>query len=88
MSATFLRLLVFGEALADFVKTYEGLWQSAPGGACWNVARVAATLGVETGWCGAVSRDFSVVRSSSAPQRPNSIFEACADADRHALFHA
>ncbi len=52
------RFLVFGEALTDFVRTGEHSWYSAAGGACWNVARVASTLGVSTGWGGAVSDDF------------------------------
>jgi fructokinase len=52
------RLVVFGEALTDFVRTGADSWRSVAGGACWNVARVAATLGVPTGWGGAVSDDF------------------------------
>src|SRR5690606_15335484 len=52
------RLVVFGEALTDLVRTGEDSWRSIAGGACWNVARVAATLGVETGWGGAVSDDL------------------------------
>ncbi len=51
------RLLVFGEALTDFVHRGNGQWQSAAGGACWNVARVAAVLGIHTGWAGAISND-------------------------------
>ena len=52
------KLVVFGEALTDFVRTGADAWRSVPGGACWNVARVAATLGVATGWGGAVSDDL------------------------------
>ncbi|HKY93640.1 MAG TPA: PfkB family carbohydrate kinase, partial [Nevskiaceae bacterium] len=52
------RFVVFGEALTDFVRTGEDRWTSAAGGACWNVARVAATLGVPTAWAGAVSDDL------------------------------
>ena len=52
------RLAVFGEALTDFVRTGADTWRSIAGGACWNVARVAATLGVPTGWGGAVSDDL------------------------------
>lgn len=52
------RLVVFGEALTDFVRTGADSWRSVAGGACWNVARVAATLGLPTGWGGAVSDDF------------------------------
>jgi fructokinase len=60
------RLLVFGEALTDFVRDSEAVaddpagtpWRSVAGGACWNVARVAATLGLPTGFGGAVSDDL------------------------------
>lgn len=52
------RLVVFGEALTDFVRQGDRHWQSVAGGACWNVARVAATLGLPTAWGGAVSRDL------------------------------
>jgi fructokinase len=63
------RLVVFGEALTDFVRTGPDAWCSIPGGACWNVARVAATLGVPTAWGGAVGRDLfgdELVRLSAA----------------------
>ena len=52
------RFVVFGEALTDFVRTGAQQWHSVAGGACWNVSRVAATLGLATGWAGAVSNDF------------------------------
>jgi len=62
------RLLVFGEALTDFVRDSAATdaadnavgtpWRSVAGGACWNVARVAATLGVPTGFGGSVSDDL------------------------------
>lgn len=52
------RLAVFGEALTDFVRTGADHWRSVAGGACWNVARVAATLGVRTGWGGSISDDL------------------------------
>ncbi|MGY1519410.1 carbohydrate kinase family protein [Luteimonas sp. A482] len=52
------KLVVFGEALTDFVRTDEDQWRSVPGGACWNVARVASTLGVPTGWGGSVGNDL------------------------------
>jgi len=52
------RLVVFGEALTDFVRTGADQWRSVPGGACWNVARVASTLGVPTGWGGSVGDDL------------------------------
>lgn len=64
------RLVVFGEALTDLVRTGDDSWRSIAGGACWNVARVAATLGVATGWGGAVSEDLFgsqiVARSEAA----------------------
>ncbi|AXQ29401.1 carbohydrate kinase [Solimonas sp. K1W22B-7] len=56
--ASLPRVVVFGEALTDFVRTGEHSWHSAAGGACWNVARVTGTLGVATGWAGSVSSDF------------------------------
>lgn len=52
------RLLVFGEALTDFVRTGTATWHSVAGGSCWNVARVCATLGVKTGWAGSLSSDL------------------------------
>ena len=58
MSLPLPPLVVFGEALTDFVRTGEGLWRSTAGGACWNVARVTARLGISTGWAGAVSNDL------------------------------
>ena len=58
MSPSLPPLVVFGEALTDFVRTGDGLWRSTAGGACWNVARVAARLGIATGWAGAVSDDL------------------------------
>ncbi|MDH6153637.1 MULTISPECIES: carbohydrate kinase family protein [Paraburkholderia] len=50
-------LVVFGEALTDFIREDEQHWRSAPGGSCWNVARVGARLGVPTGFAGTVSHD-------------------------------
>ncbi|HET8880998.1 MAG TPA: carbohydrate kinase [Solimonas sp.] len=55
--AVFPRLVVFGEALTDLIRTGPDQWRSVPGGSCWNVARVAATLGLPTAWAGAVSAD-------------------------------
>ena len=49
--------VVFGEALTDFIRQPDGQWRALPGGACWNVARSAARLGVATGYAGAVSCD-------------------------------
>ncbi|NGY05840.1 carbohydrate kinase family protein [Solimonas terrae] len=52
------RFVVLGEALTDFVRTDSQAWHSVAGGACWNVARVAGTLGIAAAWAGAVSEDF------------------------------
>src|SRR3546814_18418107 len=51
------KFVVFGEALTDLIRTGPDQWRSVPGGSCWNVARVAATLGLPTAWAGAVSAD-------------------------------
>jgi fructokinase len=51
------QLVVFGEALTDFIREDNQRWRSAPGGSCWNVARVGARLGVATGFGGTVSQD-------------------------------
>lgn len=56
-ASTLPRLLVFGEALTDLIRSGEQTWHSVSGGSCWNVARVTATLGLATGWGGAVSDD-------------------------------
>ncbi|VVD83385.1 sugar kinase [Pandoraea iniqua] len=51
-------LLVFGEALTDLIRQPQGdgrQWVSRAGGACWNVARVTAAMGVPTGYGGAIS---------------------------------
>jgi fructokinase len=63
------KLVVFGEALTDLIRTGPDQWRSVPGGSCWNVARVAATLGLPTAWAGAVSADLfgqAIVASSLA----------------------
>ena len=52
------RLVVFGEALTDFIREGESTWRSVPGGSPWNMARAAARLGVRTGYAGALSRDL------------------------------
>jgi fructokinase len=65
-AASLPRLLGFGEALTDFVRDADARhapdqpdrWHSVAGGACWNVARVTATLGLPTGFGGAVSDDL------------------------------
>jgi fructokinase len=58
MSGRFPRYVVFGEALTDMLRQADGRWLSVPGGACWNVARVGARLGVPTAFAGAVSNDL------------------------------
>ncbi|MCA8036478.1 carbohydrate kinase [Burkholderia arboris] len=57
MTTTFPRLIVFGEALTDFIRDDAQHWRSIAGGSCWNVARVGARLGVPTAFAGTVSRD-------------------------------
>jgi fructokinase len=57
MTTNLPKLVVFGEALTDFIREDNQRWRSAPGGSCWNVARVGARLGVSTGFAGTVSRD-------------------------------
>jgi fructokinase len=52
------RFVVFGEALTDFILEEDGRWRAVPGGSCWNVARAASRLGLETGYAGAVSHDL------------------------------
>lgn len=52
-----IEFVVFGEALTDFIRQPDGQWRALPGGACWNVARVGARLGIATGYAGSVSRD-------------------------------
>ncbi|RQZ08032.1 carbohydrate kinase [Burkholderia sp. Bp9031] len=52
------RLVIFGEALTDFIRDDTNRWHSVAGGACWNVARVGARLGAPTGFAGAVSADI------------------------------
>lgn len=49
--------VVFGEALTDFIRQPDGQWRALPGGACWNVARAAARLGVACGYAGAISNN-------------------------------
>lgn len=58
MAEKLARLVVIGEALTDVIRTGPDTWQTKAGGACWNIARVAARLGLETGFAGAVSRDL------------------------------
>jgi fructokinase len=52
------RFVAFGEALTDLLRQADGAhWLARPGGAPWNVARVASRLGVPAAFAGAVSRD-------------------------------
>jgi len=58
MGAALPRFVAFGEALTDFIRQDDGThWLARPGGSPWNVARVAARLGVPSASAGAVSRD-------------------------------
>lgn len=69
MASELPRFIALGEALTDLVRTDRDRWHSVAGGSCWNVARVAATLGVPTGWAGAVSSDLfgrEIVRLSES----------------------
>ena len=50
--------MVFGEALTDMLRQPDGSWIAVPGGACWNVARAGARLGVPTAFAGSVSCDL------------------------------
>ncbi|KQV33428.1 carbohydrate kinase [Massilia sp. Root335] len=51
------RFVAAGEALTDLLATGPGTWTSQTGGSTWNVARVAARLGIPSAFAGAVSRD-------------------------------
>jgi fructokinase len=68
MGAALPRFIAFGEALTDFIRQDDGArWVARPGGSPWNVARVAARLGVPAAFAGAVSRDVlgaELVRAS------------------------
>jgi fructokinase len=57
MTMNLPQLIVFGEALTDFIREDGSRWRSAAGGSCWNVACVGARLGVRTGFAGTVSAD-------------------------------
>ncbi|WP_434657914.1 carbohydrate kinase family protein [Chromobacterium violaceum] len=52
------QFIAFGEALTDFIRVDTDAWQSRPGGAGWNVARVVGRLGVGAAFAGAVSDDL------------------------------
>ncbi|NHQ83763.1 carbohydrate kinase [Chromobacterium vaccinii] len=52
------QFIAFGEALTDFIRVDSDTWQSRPGGAGWNVARVVGRLGVGAAFAGAVSDDL------------------------------
>lgn len=63
------RYVVLGEALTDMIRHDDGRWSDHPGGACWNVARVGARLGIPTAFAGAVSQDYfgdALLRESEA----------------------
>lgn len=47
-----------GEALTDLIRTDGDQWLSKTGGATWNVARAMASLGIATGFAGAISQDW------------------------------
>lgn len=58
MSAGWPQLVCAGEALTDMLLQPDGEhWLARNGGAPWNVARAAATLGVRTAFAGAISQD-------------------------------
>ncbi|MCD4487299.1 carbohydrate kinase [Chromobacterium vaccinii] len=52
------QFIAFGEALTDFIRVDTDTWQSRPGGAGWNVARVVGRLGVGAAFAGAISDDL------------------------------
>lgn len=52
------QFIAFGEALTDFIRVDSNTWQSRPGGAGWNVARVVGRLGVGAAFAGAISDDL------------------------------
>ncbi len=84
------RLVVFGEALTDMVRSGADGWRSVAGGACWNVARVAATLGLPTGWGGAVSDDLfgrEIVDKSRAAGLDPRFLQVVAKAPLIAMVH-
>jgi fructokinase len=47
-----------GEALTDLIRSDGDRWVSQTGGSTWNVARAMASLGVATGFAGAISCDW------------------------------
>ncbi|MFZ6645518.1 carbohydrate kinase family protein [Undibacterium sp. TJN25] len=51
------RFVAAGEALTDMLRTGADSWTSQVGGSTWNVARVVASLGIDSAFAGAVSRD-------------------------------
>lgn len=51
------RFVAAGEALTDMLRTGPDSWSSQVGGSTWNVARVAARLGMPSAFAGAVSTD-------------------------------
>ena len=51
------RLIVFAESLTDMQPNDHNNAHSRRGGACWNIARVAARLGIPAGYAAALSKD-------------------------------
>lgn len=51
------QFISFGEALTDLVTRGGDDFQALPGGACWNVARATAALGIRSAWAGCISQD-------------------------------
>lgn len=56
-NAKWPRFVSAGEALTDFIRIDADHWLSRAGGADWNVARVMATLGIESAFAGSISLD-------------------------------
>ena len=56
------KFVSIGEALTDLIRVSSSAdgeqWLSKTGGSDWNVARVMASLGVTTGFSGAISQDW------------------------------
>lgn len=60
--SNFPAFVAAGEALTDMIRTANlagaDAWTSKVGGATWNVARVMANLGIDSGFAGAISKDL------------------------------
>ncbi|MFC5474166.1 carbohydrate kinase family protein [Paraherbaspirillum soli] len=57
-----------GEALTDLIRVDGDQWLSKTGGAGWNVARAAASLGLSAAFAGAISQDWFGDALSAASQ--------------------